>query len=71
MNPAAPAWRSLPDADVANSGSVRFEALPGARGTLVRVDMQYSPPGHVAGAAVALAVQPVAASANRRRFARA
>jgi len=48
------AWRSLPGADVANSGSVRFEALPGARGTLVRVDLQYSPPGHVAGAAVAL-----------------
>ena len=48
------AWRSLPDADVANSGSVRFEALPGARGTLVRVDIQYSPPGNIAGAAVAL-----------------
>ena len=48
------AWRSLADADVANSGSVRFDALPGARGTLVRVDMQYSRPGHVAGAAVAL-----------------
>ncbi|HEV7821533.1 MAG TPA: SRPBCC family protein [Burkholderiales bacterium] len=48
------AWRSLPGADVPNAGSVRFEALPGERGTLVRVDLQYSPPGSVAGAAVAL-----------------
>ena len=31
------AWRSLPGSQVENSGSVRFAAAPGARGTEVRV----------------------------------
>jgi uncharacterized membrane protein len=47
------AWRSLEGADVNNSGSVRFEPAPGERGTLVNVEMQYSPPAGVLGAAVA------------------
>ena len=46
-------WRSLPGADIENSGSVRFERAPGGRGTFVRVKMQYDPPGGYFGASVA------------------
>ena len=46
-------WRSLPGADVDNSGSVRFERAPGGRGTFVRVQMQYDPPGGFFGKSVA------------------
>jgi uncharacterized membrane protein len=47
------AWRSLEGADVDNTGSVRFERGPGGRGTVVRVELEYSPPGGVVGTAVA------------------
>ncbi len=47
------AWRSLPGADVENSGSVRFARAPGARGTEVRVQLQYSPPGGALGKGIA------------------
>jgi uncharacterized membrane protein len=47
------AWRSLDGADVQNSGSVRFQRAPGARGTEVRVQLQYSPPGGVLGKGIA------------------
>jgi len=47
------AWRSLEGSDVDSVGSVRFERAPGGRGTIVKVDMQYSPPAGRAGAAVA------------------
>lgn len=46
-------WRSLEDADVDNAGAVRFEAAPGGRGTIVRVNLEYSPMGGVIGAAFA------------------
>ena len=46
-------WRSLEGADVDNTGSVRFERAPGARGTVVRVDIQYNPPGGKLGSLVA------------------
>ena len=46
-------WRSLEGADVDNAGAVRFEAAPGNRGTIVRVNLEYSPMGGVVGAAVA------------------
>ena len=46
-------WRSLDDADVDNAGAVRFEAAPGNRGTIVKVNIQYNPPAGVIGAAVA------------------
>jgi uncharacterized membrane protein len=39
------AWRSLPDASVPNSGSVRFVDAPGNRGTEVHVELRYQPPG--------------------------
>ena len=46
-------WRSLPGADVDNSGSVRFQRAPGGRGTFVRVKMEYTPLGGFFGASVA------------------
>jgi uncharacterized membrane protein len=47
------AWHSVQGADVDNGGTVRFEPAPGGRGTIVRVEMQYKPPGGKAGALVA------------------
>lgn len=47
------AWRSLENADVYNSGSVRFEQAPGGRGTIISVEIDYNPPGGVVGAVVA------------------
>ena len=47
------AWHSLEGADVDNSGVVRFERAPGGRGTEVRVQLQYDPPGGKIGAAIA------------------
>ena len=46
-------WRSLPDAKVDNAGSVWFKDAPGGRGTVVRVELQYNPPGGTLGALVA------------------
>lgn len=46
-------WRSLEGADIDNEGSVRFERAPGGRGTLVRVQLEYDPPGGAVGSAVA------------------
>ncbi|HEX8180179.1 MAG TPA: SRPBCC family protein [Pyrinomonadaceae bacterium] len=47
------AWRSLENADVYNAGSVEFEATPGGRGTIIRVELSYDPPGGVIGKTVA------------------
>jgi uncharacterized membrane protein len=47
------AWRSVADADVDNAGTVSFERAPGDRGTVVHVDLQYSPPAGRMGALVA------------------
>lgn len=47
------AWRSIEGSDVQNSGSVRFSPAPGARGTEVRVQMQYSPPAGAFGRTLA------------------
>ncbi|HEX8501762.1 MAG TPA: SRPBCC family protein [Pyrinomonadaceae bacterium] len=47
------AWRSLEGSEVANSGSVRFEQATGGRGTVVRVELNYTPPGGAAGALAA------------------
>jgi len=43
------AWQTLEGADVESSGTVRFEPRPGNRGTIVRVDLEYRPPGGRAG----------------------
>lgn len=47
------AWRSLPGADVENSGSVTFTPAPGSRGTEVSVELDYAPPGGPLGPLVA------------------
>ena len=47
------AWRSIPGSDIDNSGSVRFTEAPGARGTEVRVQLQYTPPAGTFGRTVA------------------
>lgn len=46
------AWRSLEGADVANSGLVTFRPGPGGRGTEVRVELRYAPPGGAIGGKV-------------------
>jgi uncharacterized membrane protein len=47
------AWRSAAGAGVRNSGSVSFTDAPGGRGTEVRVELRFDPPGGVVGAAFA------------------
>jgi uncharacterized membrane protein len=46
-------WRSMPGADVHNTGMVRFLPAPGGRGTELRVDLKYDPPAGLFGASVA------------------
>jgi uncharacterized membrane protein len=48
------AWRSLPGSQVEHSGSVRFAPAPGARGTEVRVQMEYMPPAGRFGRVIAM-----------------
>lgn len=43
------AWRTKPDAQIQQSGVVEFKAATGGRGTVVNVDMQYTPPGGMIG----------------------
>lgn len=47
------AWRSLPGADVDNSGIVRFVPAPGGRGTEIHVELRYAAPGGRVGQAIA------------------
>jgi uncharacterized membrane protein len=58
-------WRSLPGADVASAGSVRFTPVPGG-GTEVVVTMQYDPPAGKLGATVAQWLGPSAAELVRQ-----
>jgi uncharacterized membrane protein len=46
-------WRSLPDASIPNSGSVRFKDAPGNRGTEIHVELRYQPPGGKVGSLIA------------------
>ena len=48
------AWKSTEGADVSNRGSVTFRPAPGGRGTEVRVELQYDPPGGKLGSKVAM-----------------
>lgn len=48
------AWRSAEGAQVPNSGRVEFRDSTGGRGTVVRVNMEYAPPGGTLGALAAL-----------------
>ncbi len=47
------AWRSTENADVDNAGTVNFKPAPGDRGTIVKVTVQYNPPGGILGAHIA------------------
>jgi len=47
------AWRSLEGATVPNTGSVLFKEAYGGRGTEIRIELKYDPPGGGLGAAVA------------------
>jgi uncharacterized membrane protein len=47
------AWRSLPGAEVDSAGTVMFKDAPGGRGTELRVELQYNPPGGALGAVLA------------------
>lgn len=47
------AWRALDNADVPNSGRVRFAPAPAGRGTEVHVELTYDPPGGVIAAFIA------------------
>ena len=58
------AWQSIEGSDVVSAGSVNFDDL-GARGTRVRVRLQYSPPGGKVGAAIVKLVGRDAASEIR------
>ena len=46
-------WRSRDKSDVQNAGGVRFELAPGRRGTIVKVNIEYNPPGGVVAATIA------------------
>lgn len=46
-------WRSLPDAQIPNAGSVRFNEANGGRGTELIVQLEYVPPAGEIGAAIA------------------
>jgi len=47
------AWRSLDGADVDTAGSVHFTELSNGRGTEVRIELKYDPPGGKFGTAIA------------------
>ncbi|MFT3781965.1 MAG: SRPBCC family protein [Nibricoccus sp.] len=44
------AWETLPGADVANAGTIRFETAPGDEGTEVTLKSEYNPPAGPVGA---------------------
>jgi uncharacterized membrane protein len=47
------AWRSLPESQVATTGSIRFKELKNGRGTAVTVSLKYNPPGGKVASAIA------------------
>ena len=47
------AWRSVEGSQIQNNGAVRFHRAPGARGTEVRVRLEYAPPAGKLGRGVA------------------
>lgn len=48
------AWKSDDDATVYNEGAVHFAPAPGGRGTEVRVNLRYEPPGGVLASKIAM-----------------
>jgi len=52
-------WRSLPDSQVDNAGTVLFADAPGDRGTVIRVTLAFSPPGGGVGRLFGKALSPI------------
>jgi uncharacterized membrane protein len=52
------AWRSLPNADIENSGEVRFEEAPGGLGTIVHAIITYKLPAGTVGNSVGSLLNP-------------
>jgi uncharacterized membrane protein len=48
------AWRSVPGSQIENRGTVCFAPAPGARGTEVRVQLEYEPPAGRVGRVIAM-----------------
>ena len=46
-------WRSVEEAQIPNSGTVRFSPAPGGRGTEVQLEVSYEPPAGALGATLA------------------
>src|SRR5690606_3826133 len=44
-------WRSLPESQIQNAGSIRFRPAPGNRGTEVHLTLEFIPPGGPLGKA--------------------
>jgi uncharacterized membrane protein len=44
------AWKTVGDSDISHAGSVHFKDAPGGRGTEMRVEVDYEPPGGRLGA---------------------
>jgi uncharacterized membrane protein len=66
-------WQTLPGADIPHAGTVTFDPGPGGRGALVRLEMEFRPPGGKAGAAFAQlfgAVPSMQAAEDLRRYKR-
>jgi uncharacterized membrane protein len=47
------AWRAVDGSTIPNTGLVEFQSAPGNRGTEVRVELSYNPPGGAFGATLA------------------
>jgi uncharacterized membrane protein len=65
------AWRTLPGSDLEETGTIRFEEAAGGRGTVVRIDVDYRPPGHGVGLLAGKLLNPAFAELLRedlRRF---
>lgn len=65
------AWRSEPESDIRNLGRVEFLDAPPGRGTIVRLTMQYDPPGGLIGQGLAKLFQrepSLQARRDLRRF---
>jgi uncharacterized membrane protein len=57
------AWKTVADPDVAHAGSVHFTPAAGGRGTVVRMVMDYEPPG---GRFTALAAKFIGESPDQK-----
>jgi uncharacterized membrane protein len=65
------AWQSLPGAEVKSSGVAAFEPAPDAKGTIVKVEMEFRPPGGSMAAATMFSGMPERQlKENLRRFKR-